>query len=101
MVSGFLTSPYDQDRIMSGDASPILIRSKSSTALCCLNSLSRSFIPCHLSLSVRANQFRFDTNDVAAGLRHVEVDVDAERANLLDQHVERLRHAGLHLVRAV
>jgi len=44
MVSGFFTSPYDHARIISGDASPILIESKCSTGACCLNSFSRSFM---------------------------------------------------------
>src|SRR5271170_4720812 len=80
MVSGFFTSPYDQERIMSGDASPILIESKFSTGTCCLNNLSKSFIDLGLAL---------------------EFDVDGQGANLLDQDIERLRHAGFHFVVAV
>jgi hypothetical protein len=32
MVSGFLTSPNDQERILSGDAKPIFIYSKLLTS---------------------------------------------------------------------
>src|SRR3984957_4034857 len=80
MVSGFFTSPYDQDRIMSGDASRILIESKFWTGTCCLNNLSRSFITLSLAL---------------------EFDVDGQGPNLLHQDIERLRHAGFHFVVAV
>src|SRR3546814_1033599 len=44
MVSGFLTSPKDHERIRSGDANAILIASKSSAGRCWLNRLSKSFI---------------------------------------------------------
>src|SRR5579871_2285312 len=80
MVSGFFTSPYDQERIMSGDASPILIESKFSTGTCCLNNFSKSFMGSTLAL---------------------ELDVDGQGPDLLDQHIERFRHAGFHLVVAV
>src|SRR5450631_2100978 len=80
MVSGFFTSPYDQERIMSGDARPILIESKFSTGTCCLNNLSKSFMDLDLAL---------------------EFDVDGQGADLLDQHIERFRHAGFHFMVAV
>src|SRR5580704_9110414 len=86
MVSGLRTSPYDHARIISGEARPILIESKCSTGACCLKSLSRSFIdsPLRREASVL-----------------LEFDVDAERADFLDQHVEGLGHARLHLVIAI
>src|SRR5690348_7632987 len=34
----------------------------------------------------------------SASLRHVELDVEPERADFLDQHVERLRDTGLERV---
>src|SRR6202451_2407521 len=77
MVSGFFTSPYDQERIMSGDASPILIESKFSTGTCCLNNLSKSFMSLSLAL---------------------EFDVDGQGSDLLDQDIERFRHAGFHFM---
>ena len=43
-----ILAPFAEDEHqldhMSGDARPILMTSKSSTAFCCLKSLSRSFI---------------------------------------------------------
>src|ERR1700736_5994362 len=65
---------------MSGDASPILIESKFSTGTCCLNNLSKSFMDLSLAL---------------------EFDVDSQGTNLLDQDIERLRHAGFHFMVAV
>src|SRR3990172_3062993 len=44
MVSGFFTSPYDHERIFSGEASPILIASNSSSCVTCLNKSSSAFI---------------------------------------------------------
>src|SRR5262245_56260308 len=92
MVSGFLTSPNDHERIISGEARPIRIGSKSSTAVCCLNSFTWSFMcsPC-------------DTARVssASALVRLELDVDAERADFLDEHVEGLGHARVHQVVAV
>src|SRR5690606_41498176 len=59
VVSGLFTSPYDHEQIMSGEARPMRITSKSSTALCCLKSFSRSFICHHLpqkcSLTARSS----------------------------------------------
>jgi hypothetical protein len=45
IVSGFLTSPNDHERILSGDAMPILIASNcSSCLLTCLNRSSSAFM---------------------------------------------------------
>jgi hypothetical protein len=43
MVSGFFTSPNDQERISSGDAKPIRIESNSSFCPWDFNRLSKSF----------------------------------------------------------
>ena len=43
MVSGFFTSPKDQDLIISGDARPIRSASNSSTPPWAFNKLSKSF----------------------------------------------------------
>src|SRR6185437_7357071 len=110
MVSGFKTSPYDQARIISGEASPILIESNCSTGACCLKSFNKSFIYPH-GLRPTSNGVEADPVRVAA-LRAgrfghlpssilLELHVDAERADFLDEHVEGLRHAGIHLVIAV
>src|SRR3954468_7613435 len=82
MVSGFFTSPYDHERIFSGDASPMRMASNSSSWVTCLNRSSNAFI-------------------TWISLVTLEVDVDREGANLLHEHVERLRHAGLDLVLAL
>src|SRR3569623_1245607 len=87
MVSGFFTSPYDHERIRSGEASAILIESKSSVWRCWLKRLSKSFMSFLL---------------LAGCLLHFfQLDVDTERTNFLDQHVEGLGHARDHLVIAV
>src|SRR3984893_17531411 len=77
MVSGFFTSPYDQDRIMSGEARQVLIESKFSTGTCCLNNLSKSFITLSLAL---------------------EFDVDGQGTYFLSQAIQRLRHSVFHFV---
>src|SRR5688572_20973678 len=102
MVSGFFTSPNDHDRIMSGDARPMRIASKSSTSNCCFRCLRRSriaFTACHPApwgaVLVPCCCW------AGTGSVLLELDVDRERADLLDQDVERLRHAGFHPVVAV
>src|SRR5581483_12051653 len=86
MVSGFFTSPYDHERIFSGEASPVLIASNSSSCVTCLNRSSSAFIQC---------------SPFSGRLEPLEVDVDRERADFLHQHVEGFRHAGLDLVLAL
>src|SRR4030095_15991104 len=80
MGSRVLTSPYDQDLIISGDVKAMRIESKFSTCAWGLKNLRRSFIRSPFLL---------------------ELDVDAEGADFLDQHVEGLRHPGVHRVVAV
>jgi hypothetical protein len=49
-VSGFLTSPYDQERILSGEARPIVIASNSSSAArFCLNRSANRLFMCNFS----------------------------------------------------
>ncbi|CSC02107.1 Uncharacterised protein [Vibrio cholerae] len=43
MVSGFFTSPKDHERIMSGEARPILIASNSSVLCCAFRKFNKSF----------------------------------------------------------
>src|SRR6188508_2658151 len=92
MVSGFLTSPNDHERIISGEASWIRIESKSSTTVCCLNNFNRSFM-CSPCACCRARR--------GSALVRFEFDVDAERADFLDEHVEGFGHARVHQVVAV
>src|SRR5205814_6361790 len=88
MVSGFFTSPYDHERIFSGEASPMRMASNSSSWVTCLNRSSNAFIQSS-PVSVRV------------GLVAFHVDVDRERPDLLHQHVERFGHARLDLVLAL
>src|SRR3954462_12698757 len=85
MVSGFFTSPYDHERIFSGEASPMRMASNSSSCVTCLNRSSSAFIQSS-PVSGKGCSVAF------------QVDVDRERSDLLHEHVERLRHAGLDLV---
>src|SRR5581483_3493826 len=118
MVSGFFTSPYDHARIISGEASPILIESKCSTGACCLKSFNKSFIsyswgaPTACPSSTGAPGKHSPCSTVKAGpsiqacfsrvaLVLLQLHVDAERADLLHEHVEGFRHSGVHLVIAV
>src|ERR1700736_4719551 len=97
MVSGFLTSPNDQDLIMSGEASPIRIETKCSVCTCCLKSLSRSFMSTPaVSVAIRS-VLRFPNREGLLPLL-LEFHVDPERTDLLHEHVERFGHAGIHLV---
>src|ERR1041385_1392779 len=99
MVSGFFTSPYDHARIISGEASPILIESKCSTGACCLNSFSKSFIEKYLRegphLRACARGFKRGRSGpvrIPVPLVLFELHVDAERADFLHENVEGLRH---------
>src|SRR5574343_1921554 len=99
MVSGFFTSPNDQERIMSGEASAILMPSKSRLWRCWLNRLSKSFIeflqmvgPYHGQGPESCSRRR---------LLLVQLDVDAQGTDFLDQHIERFRDAGDGFVLAV
>src|SRR5258706_3257588 len=122
MVSGFFTSPYDHERIFSGEASPVLIASNSSSCVTCLNRSSSAFmrysrvIPWPSSFPrkressvvrrktlgprVRGDDDPCDTYSQPASVP-LQVDIDRQRADFLHQHVERLRHAGLDLVLAL
>src|ERR1700739_2814786 len=111
MVSGFFTSPYDQARIISGDANPILIESKCSTGACCLNNLSKSFIyspsGAWAPSSRGSPKNRASRSPVAVSLIAtraifwgglsilLQLHIDAERADLLHQDVEGFRHASI------
>src|SRR3989344_2831000 len=83
MVSGFFTSPKDQERIFSGEASPMRMASKSSDFPGCLKRLNKS-----LKVSSPQNS--------AMLFVLLQLDVDTERADFLDQHVKGFRHARFH-----
>src|SRR5262245_4141838 len=78
MVSGLVTSPWDQDRIFSGLARRILMASKSGSVR-------------PKSTFGRIGIIRLIATSVL-GLD--QLDVQAEALQLSDQDVERLRHAG-------
>src|SRR5579859_7221218 len=102
MVSGFFTSPYDHERIFSGDARPILIASNSSSCVTCLNRSSNAFIETPWFSDER---WALGVNPGASGVVQLRSTPDAERstsipihihvyrqrADFLHQHVERFR----------
>src|SRR5690554_2001278 len=100
MVSGFLTSPYDQDRIISGDASPIRMESNSSICPWDLSRFSKSF-KAYTPRSVSRAADRTARDVGSRWLFGFQVDIDGQRTDFLDQHVEGLGHAGLHVMVAV
>src|SRR5579883_1744588 len=97
MVSGFLTSPRDHNRIWSGEASAILTASKLLTS-CMLVLLHQ----CFLALEVDAERAR-RLRDVLLDLLELDLllvlaqdlDIEAEALQLLDEHLEGLGHARL------
>src|ERR1700716_3593742 len=109
MVSGLVTSPCDQDMIVSGDASESFSASKfssfSKSSSYLLQLLCRVF-PELFALEADAEVQRdlgdvlFRQHDLALVLAQ---DLDPERKafKLLDQHAERLRDAGLKSVVAL
>src|SRR5215510_14288210 len=99
MVSGFLTSPYDHERIFSGDARPVLIASNSSSCVTCLKRSSSAFM--RYSRLIRVGAATSFPIRFAVASEALEIDVDRERADFLHQHVERFRHSGFDLVLAL
>src|ERR1035437_990492 len=119
MVSGFLTSPCDHSRIFSGDASEMRIALNESGSLgfskklkmsrigtfplsksgCCVRILGlerrTSPPPEREGEGVESLLGRLITAKLA-GLH--ELDVQAERLKLLDEHVEALRQTRLERV---
>src|SRR6476659_2014958 len=101
MVSGFLISPNDQLRILSGDAIPMRISSKVSGLAIGFAKLVSSFmVLCSIPLPRREGpgegfqlfgsqcSGRFAIVDDA-----VQFDIETERAHFLDEHVEALWNA--------
>src|SRR3989337_182702 len=98
MVSGFFTSPYDHERIFSGEAMPILIASNSSSCVTCLNKSSSAFI---FHSSTKLVPETRQSPGFESVSKPLQVDVDCERPDFLHQHVERLGHAGVDSVIAL
>src|SRR6185503_15557589 len=110
IVSGFLISPNDQLRILSGLAMPILISSNVSGLAIGFAKGVSSFIfslP-HSPPAAREGQggcirrlFGRERWRFLVALDAVQFDVQTEAAHLLDEHVEALRDAGLEGVVAL
>src|ERR1700716_2679903 len=109
MVSGLVTSPCDQDMIVSGDASESFSASKFSSFS--KLSLFSSYLLCRVfpelfALEADAEVQRdlgdvfFRQNDLALVLAQ-DLNPEREPLKLLDQPSERFRCAGLELVVAL
>src|SRR5687767_2089570 len=127
MVSGFVTSPCDQERIFSGDARLIRMASKSDVSDPRLSklglifsfgdwnltaSIPNSSTPNSQGVHLEGWELEFGSyhlftqyrNTLALSRRFFEhrplfrlhqLDVQAQRLELADEHVERFRQAGL------
>src|SRR5262245_6654316 len=113
MVSGFFTSPWDHSRIFSGDASEIRIALNESGSFGFSKKLKMSFTS-WVSLMGYASRLRrrrlrgyfachlFQRRLVLARRRWIldQLHVEAERLQLLEEHVERLGQTRLENVLA-
>src|ERR1700693_6183846 len=105
MVSGFLTSPCDQSRIFCGAASLIRIASTVMGFACRSRMPHRSLVgfsslirlPKGRSVSIRALLYAGSSRCLLSVLRH-QFYVERQALEFLDEHVERLRRAGLEEV---
>src|SRR5439155_25025619 len=109
IVSGFFTSPCDHWRIFSGDASEMRIALNERGSLGFSKKLKMSFTfapiksrcsmgtplkwcPRHLG---RSGLLGGNCFDACGGSVFHQLHVEAQRLQLLDEHVEALRQAGL------
>src|SRR5438132_12992624 len=101
MVSGFFTSPCDHWRIFSGDASEMRMALKESGSLGFSKKLKMSFTfsPWNDLSGSGPGLLRLSGHRGRSVLH--QLDVEAERLELLDQHVERLRQPRLERVLAL
>src|SRR5262245_36389236 len=118
MVSGFFTSPCDHRRMSSAAARPIRSSSKKFTSSTCVSLLSKrttgsDFVDAHRAF-VRATrqidaQLLSRAEHLVVRLAHLQghavtgehLNVEAQRLQLLEQHLERLRDARLGNVLAL
>src|SRR5215471_2443471 len=114
MVSGFVTSPCDHERIVSGEASDSRSASKFSS-FNTFPSVLPGYAPCPLLAGVLTDliplqadaqverelgDVLFAEHDLALVLAQ-DLDPEREPLQLLDQHPEALRDAGLERVVAL
>src|SRR5262247_1000785 len=105
MVSGFFTSPCDQSRIFCGAASLMRIASNVMGFACRSRMPHRSLVgfsslirlPKGRSVSIQSLLCRGGSGRLLPVFHH-QFDVEGEALQLLHQHVERLRRAGLEEV---
>src|SRR5205814_797655 len=109
MVSGFLTSPFDQTRIWSAVARPMRSWSKllTSTELLYLEAICTAafvlFVTAPFGPADVDAELLGDAEDVLVELSHLDLlpggrqhlDVEAQRLHLLDQQLEGLGNSGL------
>src|ERR1700736_4074471 len=110
MVSGFVTSPCDQDMIVSGDANESFSASKFSSfskffslsSIYLLGGVFPELFALEADTEVQRDlrDVFFRQDDLALVLAQ-DLDPQREAFQLLHQHAERLRDAGLESVVAL
>src|SRR5436190_443619 len=89
MVSGLVTSPKDQLRIFSGEASDTRIELKSFRLVGWL-------VNVNVSKSTLLSEYEIPRSSrISPSSPFHQLDVEAERLELAHQHVERLRQARI------
>src|SRR5437868_4398036 len=81
MVSGFFTSPYDQERILSGEASRMRMASKDMPSGCFSNTV---VIPSNVLPPL--------------DFRLVQFHIESKALEFLDQDIKGLRQPGLEKI---
>src|SRR3989338_6278513 len=104
MVSGFFTSPRDQDRMTSGDASRMEMLSNRASGGAnrsrSVENRPRRSRAAASNASSRSGRASFSTGN-PSGLLPLGADVQTQTLQLLHQHVEGLRGARLQGVLAL
>src|SRR5688572_21031336 len=104
MVSGFFTSPWDQSRIFWGEASLIRIESNVMGFACRSRMPQRSLVGFSSLIRLpkgRSVSIRSLLSGRLLPVLHHQFDVEGQALELLDQHVEGFRGAGLEEVLAL
>src|SRR6266700_6982752 len=108
MVSGFLTSPLDQERIDSGDATEIATYSTWFTLSSPSNSRVDSLVIINILFQLAERPaVKFQLTEVGQSRRRSRLiervgvthfHIHAQRLHFLDEHVKRLRYARFEAV---